>query len=166
MNEDLLLGPPSATLEILLDDPEEHDVAAPTRILSGLTPEQALATPCGTPHSIAQILAYMNANVKFNLGLIRAPDPLAYDETFENWPQVSKEAWPVLVEDFLAGLEDLKEIAREGTDLTRTLYSATADEASWSVGYKLACSVAKHNTYHLGQIVLLRRLLRAWSTET
>lgn len=68
MSETILLGPPPATLAILLDDPDAHDFPALARIL----------------------------------------DP------------------------------------------------------SWTVGYKLPCSVAKHNAYHLGQIVVLRRLIGAW----
>ncbi len=160
--KDILFGPPPSTLEILLDDPDERDFPAPLRILRGLTPEKAVTVPPGVPYSIAQIVAHMHANVRFNLGLIRASDPARYASSFENWPAVSAEDWPRVVDDFLVDLRTLRQIAREGTDLNRVLYPATEGEPAWTVGYKLACSVAKHNAYHFGQIVVLRRLLGAW----
>ncbi len=39
---DILVGPPLSTLEILLDDPDEHDFPAAVHILRGLTAEKAL----------------------------------------------------------------------------------------------------------------------------
>lgn len=162
MNETILFGPPAATLAILLDDPDEHDFPSVARVLMGLTPAQAITVPPGLPYSIARIAAHMNSNMKNNLGLMRAPDPAAYEQTFENWPAVSAEDWPALVEEFLAGLQAVTQIAREAKDLERVLYPATGGQPAWTVGYKLACSVAKHNAYHFGQIVMLRRLIGAW----
>lgn len=162
MRETILLGPPPATLAILLDDPDAHDFPTVERILGGLAPEQATTTPRGFPYSIARIVAHMDSNMKFNLGLIRAQDPSAYDERFENWPQVSVDGWPTLLEQFFRQLQALTQVARDARDLDRVLYTATDKEPSWTVGYKLACSVAKHNAYHLGQIVVLRRLIGAW----
>lgn len=159
---DILFGPPPSTLEVLLDDPGEHDFPAALRILRGLTGEQAVARSPGLPHSIGEIVAHMNANIQFNLSLIRAADPATHAGPGEHWPSVSAEGWPRLVDEFLLGLRTLQEIAREGTGLDRVLYPATEREPAWTVGYKLACSVAKHNAYHFGQIVVLRRLLGAW----
>ncbi len=160
--KDILFGPPPSTLEILLHDPDEHDFPAAVRMLRGLTPEKAVTVPPGVPYSIAQILAHMHANVRFNLGLIRAGDPARYASSFENWPAVSAEDWPCLMDDFLVDLRALGQIAREGTDLDRVPYPAAGGQPAWTVGYKLACSAAKHNAYHFGQIVVLRRLLGAW----
>ncbi|MGH2374733.1 MAG: DUF664 domain-containing protein [bacterium] len=162
MSETILSGPPPATLAILLDDPDAHDFPAVARILGDLTPQQATTTPPGLPYSVARIVAHMDANMRFNLGLIRASAPAAYDERFESWPEVSAEGWPALLEEFFTHLRALTQVAREAQDLDRVLYPATDKDPSWTVGYKLACSVAKHNAYHLGQIVVLRRLIGAW----
>ena len=148
---DTLFGPPSATLEVLLDDPAEHDFASAERLLSGLSGEQAVTVPPGLPYSIAAILAHMNANVRFNLDLIRSPDPATFKNPYENWPNVSSETWPELVAEFLAGMAELGRVAREEA-LNRVLYPNTGTEPAWTVGYKLAVSVAKHNAYHFGQI--------------
>lgn len=156
-----LYGPPASTLEILLDDPAEHDIPAPERVLAGLTSEQAVMVPPGLPYSVARIVAHMNSNMMFNLGLIRAANPLTYDEELEDWPAVGAADWPRLVAQFLSNLAHLKQLARQ-QDLERVLYPAADGEAAWTVGYKLALSVAKHNAYHLGQIIVIRRLLGFW----
>ncbi len=67
MNERVLLGPPPETLTILLEDAEEHDFPSPVRMLAELTPEEAVTVPTGLPYSVADIVAHMNANMKFNL---------------------------------------------------------------------------------------------------
>ena len=161
MSANVLFGPPPATLEVLLEDPDEHDFPAATRILSGLTPAQAMLMPLGLPYSIAQVVAHMLANMKFNLELIEADEPARYRNPYEAWPPVQAEQWPALATEFLATLERLKQLAREHA-LERVVYPANSDEPAWTVGYKLACSVAKHNAYHLGQIVVLRRSIGAW----
>lgn len=163
MNETTLYGPPPATLGILLDDPGEHDFPVVERIVGDLTPDQAVCVPPGLPYSVARIVAHMTSNMKFNLGLIRAPDPLSYADRFEDWPEVTAAQWPGLVVEFLATLAALVRVARAEKDLGRIVYGATPTAPAWTVGYKLACSVAKHNAYHLGQIVVLRRLIGTWS---
>jgi len=160
--ERILYGPPAKTLALLLDDPQEHDFASTERIVRGLSAELALAKPENWPHSVAEILAHLNANVQFNLGLIRTANPEQYENPYQNWPQVRAEDWEGLVEEFLQGLQALKDVALENSDLERVLYPSTGDEPGWTVGYKLALSVAKHNAYHLGQIVLLRKILKTW----
>lgn len=84
MGDRVLYGPPRATLEILLEDPEEHDFPSPERILQGLTLEHAITVPPGLPYSVANIVAHMHSNVNFNFGLIRAADPSTYSQQFEN----------------------------------------------------------------------------------
>ena len=162
MDTTILYGPPAATLEVLLDDPGEHDFASMRSLLGGLSGEQAVTVPTGLPYSIASLLAHMNNNVQYNLKLIENNDPLSFKNPYENWPAVEADAWPDLVTEFLAGMDDLKRLARE-QELDRALFAANGGEPAWTVGYKLAASVAKHNAYHFGQIALLRRLIGAWS---
>ena len=160
MADAILFGPPLATLEVLLGDPAEHDFASAERLLRDLSGEQAVTVPPGLPYSVAAILAHMNANVQFNLDLIRSPDPVTFKKTHENWPTVTSKTWPELVAEFLAGITELGRVAGE-EELGRILYPSVGEEPAWTVGYKLAASVAKHNAYHFGQIALLRRLVGA-----
>ena len=160
-----LYGPPPATLVRLLDDPEEHDFPAPRRILDGLSGAQATIVPPGLPYSVAQLVAHMLSNMRFNLGLMRAADPFSYDEHSENWPLVTADEWPVVREEFFRVLQSLVDLASQQDELSRVLYPESSGEPAWTVGYKLALSVAKHNAYHLGQIIVIRRVLGLWSSQ-
>lgn len=151
----ILFGPPADTLQILLDDPEAHDFADMRQIIGGLSAEQAATRLEGWPYSIADLLSHLNANVQFNLRLIRSSDPNRMPKP-DLWPRVDN--WERLVEEFLDGMAELVEIAKKG-NLERVLFPTTDTQPGWTVGYKLALSVAKHNAYHLGQIALLRKLL-------
>lgn len=156
---DLLYGPPPATLRRMLNDPAEHDFACSARLLGGLTPQEAMTVPPGLPHSIAGILGHMHANVRFNLELIQSEDPMKFAAPTDLWPPVSAGEWAPLVGAFPGDMARLDKIAQDERELERTLYPPTASEPGWTVGYKLALSVAGHNAYHFGQIALVRRLV-------
>ncbi|MCA9835556.1 MAG: DinB family protein [Trueperaceae bacterium] len=157
----VLYGPPAETLELLLDDPDNHEFASARDLLKNLSGEQAAQSVAGLPYTIAEILAHMNSNLYFNLELIASSSPETFVNPYENWPKVNVSDWSELVESFLSGLDRAKAMARE-SDLNRILFPATKAEPAWTLGYKLAMSVAKHNAYHFGQIGLLRRLLGVW----
>ena len=127
MDTTILYGPPAATLEVLLDDPGEHDFACMRRLLNGLSGEQAVTVPAGLPYSIASLLAHMNSNVQYNLKLIQSDDPASFKNPYENWPAVEAQEWSDLVAEFLAGMEALKRLAQE-EELSRTLFAATGGE--------------------------------------
>ncbi|WP_102126712.1 DinB family protein [Deinococcus planocerae] len=156
MSPDLLDGPPPETLLLLLGHSE---FASPERILGGLDARLAAGHLPGAPHSIAEILAHMQANMLFNLDLIegREPPPRL------DWRAVGEDEWPGLVTAFLETLATLSRHAESPDVLRRVIFPPTATEPGWTAGYKLAVNVAKHNAYHLGQVVTLRQLLSAWN---
>jgi hypothetical protein len=127
----------------------------PAGILSDLTEGQSLVVPPGSPHSIAQIVSHMHFYQGSQLVAIRGeawPKPEHLDDTFSVPPAG---AWPALVAAFLAGLEEVARLAEERGAETSPQRQDT------SVAYDLVES-ALHNAYHLGQIVLLRRILGLW----
>ncbi len=156
---DSLRGPPAATLARLLDDDAEHDHASAARLLAGLTVEEAMTRLLGAPHTIADLLAHLHANNAYNLRMLQAGEPGAVEPP-DLWPEVRAESLEELREHVLAELRELARWARTG-DLERVLFEATEAEPAWTAGYKLAASVAKHTSYHLGQIALLRKMLAA-----
>ncbi len=149
----ILYGPPAATLSVLINDDEAHDFASPKVILEGISAPQANQVVAGLPYTIAETLAHTNANLKFNLVLLR--DGLELSQ--ETWPKVQEKDWEALKAEFLGNLRELEHLAHT-VDLTKIVYEATETEPAWTVGYKLAASVAKHTAYHLGQIAVLKRL--------
>jgi len=70
----------------------------------------------------------------------------------------SADAWDRSVKTIEADLEKFKElILKPGADLAKPF--------RWGTGQNLlreALLVADHNAYHIGEMILLRRLLGAW----
>ena len=148
----LYAATPDAVEELLRGGGEFN---TPEHTLGDLTGEQATVVPPGAPNSIAQIVAHMSWNLEGVLAELQGehlPDPDHLDDTFA---PVESHEWPGMRESLLRGIERCKTAAREKADAT----SPARDDTN--VGYDLA-EAALHNAYHLGQIVLLRRMLGFW----
>jgi DinB superfamily len=150
----ILYGPPAATLAILINDKDAHDFLDPEDILKGINSEQAATTFAGLPYTIAEILAHTNANLLFNIVLLRD----RREVKLEPWPKVDPNDWETLKAEFIDHLKILVQLSLQ-LDLDTIIYAETSTEPAWTVGYKLAASVAKHTAYHLGQIALIKRLI-------
>lgn len=146
---ELSLNPPA--MENLLLGSDEFE--APARILAGLSGEQASAVLPGAPWSIATLLAHMIFWQERRIGWASGVDQPDFSPE-QNFPAVSPEQWDELVGQFLTGFSRLQGLAGSA-DTASELYRGR------SVGYMLA-SQSTHNAYHLGQIVLLRRLQGSW----
>ncbi|GGR38686.1 DinB family protein [Deinococcus ruber] len=155
MSDSLLYGPPPETLRLLLG---HADFAAPQQILGNLSAHLAVRRLPNISHTVAEIVGHMHNNMLYNLDLIEGRQALKRPD----WPHVTQQDWAELVTEFLKTLDVLLHCARDPELLARVVFPPTATEPGWTVGYKLAVNVAKHNAYHFGQIVILRQLLRAW----
>jgi uncharacterized damage-inducible protein DinB len=126
-----------------------------SRALDDLSPEQAVTKLEGWPHSIAEVVAHMLFWQKHDLTTIKSgTEPEATQA--ESWPVVTEADWPRLKDEFLASLEQSREIARNPENLDRLIL-----DGKFSVGLRLVWFTG-HNAYHLGQVVLMRRILGAW----
>jgi hypothetical protein len=143
--ENVLYGPPPDTLSILINDELSHDFASPRSILEGISAVQATRAIPGLPYTIAEVLAHANANLKFNIILLR--DGLEASQ--KNWPEVKPDEWEGLKREFLEDLNTLSQLPYT-LNLSAVIYPASETEPAWTIGYKLAASVAKHTAYHLG----------------
>ena len=143
---------PEAVGELLRGGGEFNE---PERILSDLTTEQACQTPPGSPYSIAQVVAHLHYWQEAQIMNIQGeplPRPAHLDDTFAA-PEPAE--WEALKSAFLAGIEAVGTLAREKAAVT------SPDRDDTSIPYDLAES-ALHNAYHLGQVVLLRRIMGFW----
>jgi uncharacterized damage-inducible protein DinB len=126
-----------------------------SRALDGLTPEQAVTRLEGWPYSVAEVVAHMLFWQRHDHATIETgaePDvPAGAD-----WPAVTEEDWPRLKDEFLASLEGSRKIARDSEALERPILGG-----KFTVGLRLVCFTG-HNAYHLGQVVMMRRMLGAW----
>jgi uncharacterized damage-inducible protein DinB len=126
--------------------------------LEGVTAEQAGTVPDGAPHSIYQLVVHMT--YWQDIGVARAqgvPVPDTEDWTAPPAPE-SAEAWSEAIEGLAAGLWELDAMLEdEDTDLDAVVEPDRKRTARDNV-----LMVLCHNSYHLGQIVMLRQRLQAW----
>jgi uncharacterized damage-inducible protein DinB len=126
------------------------------RILSDLEPQLAVKIPEGAEHAIADHVAHMAWWQRQVLQDIRTQARGRVRIGQNDFQTVALEEWPGVLRDFLSGLEALKSLTTDAGVLERQYLERDHD-----VGFVLM-DFALHNAYHLGQIVLLRRLLGAW----
>jgi hypothetical protein len=154
----VLYSASSDAVKELLDG--DGQFVIPRDILNDITEEQAVMILPGSPHCIAQILSHMHYFQEAELAALRGEQwprppfsiPEHLDDTFA---AIAPGTWRALVADFLAGLEACKKMADEKANAL----SPARDDTS--ACYDLA-GTALHNAYHLGQIVLLRRMQILW----
>jgi hypothetical protein len=116
----------------------------------------------GAPYTPWQQLEHMRIAQEDILDYIRNPKylPLRFPEDY--WPgeaTPARNAWAKSVRAFLADRQALEALAADpSTDL---LARVPHDPEGPSILHELLL-VADHNAYHVGQLIILRRLLGAW----
>ena len=118
--------------------------------------------PPGSPHSPWELLEHMRIAQNDILRFSESADHVSPKFPDGYWPKTpapkSSAAWNESVRAFH---EDLDAFAALLRDPARDLY----ENFSWGDGQTLlreAFLIADHNAYHLGQLLLVRRLLGAW----
>lgn len=128
---------------------------APARLLSDMSEEQAMAVPPGSPYSIAQVVAHLHFWQQRQKARAQGQTLSPVEDLEITFAAPPAATWKQLVQDVLTGIEQLKDLARAQAAQPSAAYD------NGTVGYGLASS-ALHNGYHLGQVVLLRRLQGLW----
>lgn len=128
--------------------------------------DKASVKPDGSPHSVWQLLEHMRVALhdllefSINSNYIAPKWPDDYWLSPERASQSpSAEEWEKSAKAFR---EDLKAFENLVNDRASNLYA----EIPWGEGQTLLREIlvaADHNSYHLGQIVLLRKQLGVWS---
>ena len=156
MKQDKLLRPQLAKL---LDWQDAH--LNFERVVGGWPPKLRGTRPRGAPHSAWQLVEHLRICQWDILDFCRNPK---YKEMpFEDyWPRTaappSRTAWEKSLRRLRADCRAMQKlIANPRTDLFAPI--------PWGQGQTIlreAVLVADHNAYHIGQLVLLRRLVGAW----
>ncbi len=125
--------------------------------LDGLTPEQAGAFVPGSPHTIFQTVNHLIYWHDFALAWLAGDKPATPEHAALSWPGTAVPAdeaeWQQAVARFREGLAAFRERVDRG-DLTEQVGEKSAVE--------ILQLIANHNSYHIGQIALLRRIQAAW----
>jgi hypothetical protein len=118
--------------------------------------------PRGLPYTPWQQLEHMRLAQRDILEYIRNPQYVSLKFPEEYWPTHAsppRNAWPKSIKAFLVDRQALEDMAADpSTDL---LVRVPHDPEGPSMLHELLL-VADHNAYHLGQLIVLRRLLGAW----
>lgn len=130
--------------------------------IKGIPPGLRGRTPRGLPYSPWQLLEHMRIAQWDILEFSRDPEHVSPDWPKGYWPAAaapeSEAAWRRSLSRFRKDLEAMKAlVASPSTDLSARI--------PWGDGQTIlreALLVADHNAYHLGEIVIVRRLLGAW----
>jgi len=118
--------------------------------------------PNGAEHSPWEVLEHLRITQWDILEFSRKSDHKSPDFPRGYWPGAqappNEKAWDQSAQAFREDLEALCElIANESTDLFTIVPSGDSQTV-----LREALLVADHNAYHLGELVLIRRLLGAW----
>jgi hypothetical protein len=120
------------------------------------------AKPNGTPHSAWQLLEHMRIALHDLLVFSTDSHYMAPKWPDDYWPKedspASPEAWQASVDALKADLSEFEKLIHNpGANLHARI--------PWGDGQTLLREIllaADHNSYHLGQLVLLRKQLDAW----
>ena len=126
------------------------------RALQGRRPE-------GAAHSPWELLEHMRLAQSDILKFTRNdPDyaPLEFPHGY--WPRMPEppegQAWEQSIQAFRKDLSEFAKLVNESKDLLAPLPQSKSGASIMAQ----ALLVADHNSYHLGQLVMVRRLLGAW----
>ena len=133
--------------------------------IADLPAELRAVKPAETPHTLWQLLEHIRIAQWDILEFSRNPQHVSPEWPTGYWPVMEvppdQEAWDASVKAFRADLRAMEKlVADPSTDLF-----AKIPHGEGQTVLREALLVADHNAYHLGQIVLLRRLLDAWPSE-
>ena len=149
-----------AQIRKLLDWEDAH--AGFETVIEGIGPEHQGEVPKGAPHSPWQLLEHMRRAQRDILDFCLNPDYEEPSSMEEYWPgsasPPSGTAWRESVAAFRKDLARLRELAAD----TKLDLFAKIPHGSGQTYLRELVLVADHNAYHIGQLVLVRRLLGIW----
>jgi uncharacterized damage-inducible protein DinB len=135
-------------------------------VVADIEPEFRGAQPNGLPYSAWQLLEHLRITQHDILDFCRNP---AYKEMAwpaDYWPASpvppSESAWDTSIEAFRQDRQALQQLAADpAVDLTARIPHGTGQTY-----LRELLLVADHSAYHIGQLVLVRRLLGNWGSAS
>jgi uncharacterized damage-inducible protein DinB len=118
------------------------------------------------PHSIADLVFHMNYWMSYELQRIHGEKPKYPEHNAESFPSSdhTPEEWNHLKRDFAALLAKFIKLAESPQkELDRQIESVhEGDKKLAGTLEAVLWQMVAHNSYHVGQIALIRRVLGAW----
>ncbi|HTU35787.1 MAG TPA: DinB family protein [Candidatus Acidoferrum sp.] len=131
--------------------------------LDGVPVKARGVRPPGSPHSLWELLEHARIAQWDILEFSRDPKHVSPDFPSGYWPESpappSEAAWDKSAKSLLSDMESMRKLLEETKDLL-----APIPHGSGQTILREALLAADHNAYHLGQFVLVRRLLGDWES--
>jgi hypothetical protein len=120
--------------------------------------------PSGCPYSAWELLEHMRLAQYDMLRFSQSADHVSPEWPKGYWP---REPGPARKGDWEKSVAGFRKDLAEFVDLIRNPASNLYEKFPWGSGQTLmreALQIADHNGYHLGQLILVRRLLGIWES--
>jgi len=120
------------------------------------------------PHSIFQLTSHLNYWMLYELRRIRGEKPAYPQHASESWPAEAAPSnetdWKTTVSQFRQLLTEFATLAQLSPEiLARPVEATHPDHSKYSSSlHAVLWQTLVHNSYHVGQIAMLRRALGAW----
>ncbi len=148
----------------------------PVACVEDISAELAARTVPDYPHSIWQIVEHMNYWMDYDLGKIAGENRPYPSKAIEGWPahpnpaagsRAADAAWQATTRGFTDRLARLARLAESDiAALARKVqHLGPGQSPRESTVRAMLWQIAAHNSYHAGQIALLRRQFGAWPPE-
>jgi uncharacterized damage-inducible protein DinB len=139
--------------------------ADPVACVEDLSAEMAARQVAGFPHSIGQLVFHMNYWMDYELRRIRGERPTYPEHNAESFPsETNQEDWNQVRARLVTLLSEFSALAGSPQlDLNREIESVHPGD--WQVVGTLEAvlwQMVAHNSYHVGQIALMRRAMGVW----
>jgi uncharacterized damage-inducible protein DinB len=140
----------------------------PVACVEDVSAELAVRQVAGFPHSIGQLVCHMNYWMDYELRRIRDKKPIYPEHNSESFPPSPSPAdakeWDRLRKVFAGLLADFAKLAESSPrELQRQVESVhEGDQKVAGTLEAVLWQMVAHNSYHTGQIAMIRRALGAW----
>ena len=126
----------------------------------------ATRTVPGYPHSIWQIVGHMSYWMNYEVRRIAGERPSYPDHAIESWPAhtdpASEEQWHATRQRFVDLLAQLATLADSDPIMFGRAVSPDKPSSEPPTVGAVLKQITAHNSYHVGQIAMLRRQFDAW----
>lgn len=156
----------SRALTELLHGKGSH--ADPVACVEDVSAELAGRTVAGFPHSIGQLVFHMNYWMDYEVRRIRSERPEYPEHSSESFPPAPSPAdaedWDRQRKRFAGLLGDFAALAKSSPEEMQHQIETVHDGDTKLAGTLEAVlwQMVAHNSYHTGQIAMIRRALGAW----
>jgi hypothetical protein len=131
--------------------------------LAGLNAAHRCVRPAGSPYSAWELLEHARIAQADIVDFATNPKYRAREWPASYWPNSpappDDAAWEKSVKEFAKGTEEMVKLLKD----SRTDLFAKVPHGTGQTMLRQALLLADHNAYHLGQLVLVRRLLGTWA---